>query len=64
MTDARPGDDRACSRGRKHPNAWWALHNLVAHPVSEVAWWLRLRRFGDWLHDATVPEHARGDGRG
>ena len=50
---------------------WWALHNLVAHPVSQVAWWMSLcgwirpiSKFGDWLHDATIPEHQPHEGRG
>lgn len=51
-------------RRTNHPNAWWAAHNLVAHPVSELCFWLRIPRFGNWLHDATVPEHDAGTGRG
>ena len=50
---------------------WWAVHNLVAHPLSQVAWWASLcgviksvASFGDWLHDWTVPEHEKGQGRG
>ena len=46
------------------PNLWWAVHNLFAHPVSELCFWLRIPRFGNWLHDATVPEHVAGTGRG
>lgn len=47
----------------------WAAHNLVAHPVSEICWWLgylvpATRKFGDWIHDATIPEHVSGEGRG
>jgi len=54
---------------------WFALHNLIAHPVSEIMFWLavaipiqpvrdRLLAFGDWLHDATVPSHKAEEGRG
>lgn len=47
----------------------WAMHNIVAHPVSEITWWLGyayppIRRFGNWLHDITIPEHIQGTGRG
>jgi hypothetical protein len=48
---------------------WWAVHNLVAHPVSELCYWggklvPPVGRFGDWIHDATVPTHEAGTGRG
>jgi hypothetical protein len=50
---------------------WWAVHNLIAHPVSQLIWWLSLfglikpiSNFGDWLHDWTVPIHEKGTGRG
>lgn len=47
----------------------WALHNLVAHPVSEICYWLRfvhpsINTFGTWLHDRTIPKHVPGTGRG
>jgi hypothetical protein len=43
----------------------WAPHNLIAHPVSEVIYLLTGREaFGNWLHDATVPAHKKGEGRG
>lgn len=49
----------------------WAAHNLIAHPVSEICYWLgyatasdRFDRFGEWLHEATVPDHEEGTGRG
>lgn len=47
----------------------WAVHNLIAHPFSEVTWWLGYiwppaRKLGDWLHDATIPAHEPGTGRG
>ena len=49
--------------------ALWAVHNLVAHPLSEITHWLgyavpALRRAGLWLHDHTVPPHEPGTGRG
>lgn len=47
----------------------WAAHNLIAHPLSELTHWLGfvcppIRRFGEWLHDVTVPRHAPNTGRG
>jgi hypothetical protein len=47
----------------------WAVHNLIAHPVSELCHWLgylhpAIRAAGNWLHDATVPAHVPGTGRG
>lgn len=34
----------------------WALHNLVAHPLMVFL----PTRWGDWLHDTTVPDEGRG----
>lgn len=49
----------------------WAVHNLVAHPVSQLLWWCSLcgvlhpvAALGDWLHDVTVPVHDPEEGRG
>lgn len=42
----------------------WPAHNLVAHPASELLHWLGLGRLGNRLHDATLPEHELGTGRG
>jgi hypothetical protein len=47
----------------------WLAHNVFAHPISEITHWLGylippLRRFGLWLHDITIPQHAEGTGRG
>lgn len=46
------------------PRFRWTPHNLVAHPVSEVLFQLGFEKAGDALHDATVPTHTRGEGRG
>ncbi len=57
---------------------WWAVHNLIAHPVSELLWWEALiweqlgypnladftECLGNRLHDATIPKHQKGEGRG
>lgn len=42
----------------------WMMHNLVAHPISEVLHWFGLGDVGNRLHDATVPRHEPGTGRG
>jgi len=42
----------------------WAIHNLFAHPVGEILYWLGLENWGNWLHDATIPNHIKGTGRG
>lgn len=47
----------------------WAVHNLIAHPISEITHWLgylhpKIRDAGLWLHDNTVPRHAPNTGRG
>lgn len=42
----------------------WTLHNLIAHPVSEVLYQAGLQKLSDKIHDRTVPEHEPGTGRG
>ena len=42
----------------------WSVHNILSHPLSEIAWLLGLRRLSDWLHDASIPDHTPGTGRG
>ena len=42
----------------------WTLHNLMAHPLSEVVYLLGFENFSNWIHDSTVPEHEPGTGRG
>lgn len=36
-------------------HAWW-FHNLVAHPVLQIAVWLGFRKFGMRIHDNTSPK--------
>ena len=46
----------------------WPFHNLVAHPVSELVYWV-VRPFGrpmakaagDWIHDSTIPEEIENE---
>lgn len=42
----------------------WTLHNVIAHPISEALYQIGFGRYGDKLHDATIPEHRAGTGRG
>jgi len=42
----------------------WTLHNLFAHPISEVLYQVGLQKLSDKIHDQTVPEHVPGTGRG
>lgn len=42
----------------------WTLHNLIAHPLSEVLFQVGLGEWGNRLHDATIPRHEPGTGRG
>lgn len=49
---------------KRYSDFWWVIHNLIAHPVSELLYWVGLSHFGEWLHDETVPEHEAGTGRG
>lgn len=46
----------------------WPVHNLIAHPLSEIVHWLAAwccgHRISGWIHDVTVPLHEKGTGRG
>lgn len=47
----------------------WPIHNLVAHPLSEIVHWVlwpldRNLRISGWIHDVTIPSHPLGTGRG
>lgn len=42
----------------------WALHNLIAHPLSEVIYQFGLEDLGNTIHDITIPLHEPGTGRG
>ena len=36
----------------------WTLHNLVAHPLSEILYQLGAEDLGNRLHDATIPHDS------
>lgn len=42
----------------------WTLHNLVAHPLSEILYQIGLVDLSNQIHDKTIPEHTPGTGRG
>jgi len=47
----------------------WTVHNIVGHPLSEIAYLILLRsrtgeRVCNWIHDITLPHHRGGTGRG
>ena len=38
------------------PSRWrWTLHNLVAHPLSELLFQVGAERAANAVHDATIP---------
>lgn len=45
----------------------WTVHNLIAHPLSEIVWLLSLgmaKKTSGWIHDVTLPENPEDNGRG
>ena len=42
----------------------WTLHNVVAHPLSELVYLIGFEQASNWIHDVTVPEHESGTERG
>ena len=42
----------------------WSLHNIVAHPLSEIVYLIGFERASNWVHDITTPEHEPDTGRG
>ena len=33
----------------------WTVHNIIAHPIAEIFWLLRLEAVGSYVHDVTIP---------
>lgn len=50
--------------GRLPEPLQWTLHNAIAHPLSEALWLAGFQGFSNRIHDATIPEHEPGTGRG
>ena len=42
----------------------WTIHNVIAHPLSEIFYLLGYNDLGNKIHDVTIPFHKRGEGRG
>ena len=42
----------------------WTLHNVIAHPLSELVYQLGWEDLSHRIHDRTVPTHPTGTGRG
>jgi hypothetical protein len=42
----------------------WTIHNVVAHPLSELLYQLGFEDWGNRIHDETAPYHESGTGRG
>jgi hypothetical protein len=47
----------------KRPDLW-TVHNIIAHPLSELLYLCGLTRLSHWIHDVTIPTHEAGTGRG
>lgn len=50
---------------------WWAIHNLIAHPLGHIVWILGffgaikpIAKLSGWIHDSTIPVHKPGEGNG
>jgi hypothetical protein len=48
----------------------WPVHNLIAHPLSEIVYWIvrpagkkKAEDISGWIHDITLPVD-RSNGRG
>ena len=35
----------------------WTVHNLIAHPLSEILFQFGFARMSEFVHDWTMPEH-------
>lgn len=42
----------------------WTIHNVIAHPLSEVLFQIGFAHLADLVHDWTIPEHEPGTGNG
>jgi hypothetical protein len=52
-------------------NTMWSIHNLFAHPISEIFHLISyicfkeyFRTLSNYIHDVTIPDHKPGEGRG
>ena len=42
----------------------WTIHNVIAHPLSEVLFQVGMEKASDWVHDVSIPQHKPGTDRG
>jgi len=42
----------------------WSIHNLIAHPLSEICYLVGLEQLSNIIHDCTIPDHNTEEGRG
>ena len=61
MSDKRTGNPLFA---RLPSHFHWSVHNLIAHPLSEVLHLVGFTQLGSKLHDWTIPEHTPGEGHG
>ena len=40
---------------------WCAVHNVIAHPIMEVLYWIGLEETGEALHNWTTPKNTKND---
>jgi len=33
----------------------WTVHNIIGHPLSEIAHLFGIQRLSDWIHERTIP---------
>lgn len=50
--------------GRLSPRWRWTLHNMVAHPLSEIVYQIGLKSVSNWVHDVTIPDPQGEEPRG
>jgi hypothetical protein len=46
------------------PRFRWSIHNLIAHPMSEILYLIGLEKASNMIHDCTIPDHRPEEGRG
>ena len=42
----------------------YSIHNIIAHPMSEILFQTGFEDAGNWVHDVTLPDDPPGQGRG
>lgn len=51
-------------RAKSRAHFRWTIHNLIAHPLSEIAWLFGMEKASNWLHDISIPKHKPEEARG